>query len=287
MRIKTSVSTLALGLLAITGCSEGPAKRATEDVGPVSVQARNSLASSNPEGLVKVGQGFERAGDYAGALALYNQALAAAPNLLSAKIALARILVPLGKPSEAAAQLADLMAAHPDSREVRAEYINALVAAGQYQEASAAVQPMLSGITSSAILDLAGRLAFVAGNKESARQHFDDGLKNNPTDGNILNHLALTYAIEGEFETAVAILGRAMDRPDTQLAAQRSLATIYALSGQKDAALGIARSSMSSEEANNLRTFYELLPKLSEQEQAEALMFDRIPTTVIEKLRTP
>lgn len=288
MRCFKPLCTIAMSLTMLSACTAGPSKHANEGVGPVSVEARNNLASNNPEGLVKVGEGFERAGDYAGALALYEQALAAAPDLISAKIALARVLIPLGKASIAIAQLKTLLEQHPESREVRAEYVEALIANGQYVDASEAFAPLLgAGAARPEMLDLAGRLAFVGGEKEAARQYFDLGLQQNPIQGDLLNHLALSYAIDGEFETAVAILKKAMDRPEAQLSAQKSLASIYALSGQKDAALHIARGAMTTEEANSLRSFFELLPKLNAQEQAEALMFDRIPKSALERLKRP
>jgi Flp pilus assembly protein TadD len=278
---------IASTALLAAGCSGGPAKHATEGVGPVSVEARNKLAAANPEGLVRVGEGFERAGDYAGAIALYEQALAAAPELLSARIALARVLVPLGKVDAAVAQLSNLLETHPQSSEVRAELVEALIADGAYARASEVFSPIVTPAAGPDILDLAGRLAFVAGDRDTARQHFDASLRQNPNHGDTMNHLALSYAIEGEFEAAVAILRKAMDNPLVQLQAQRTLAGIYALSGQKDAALHIARGAMTTEEANNLRSFFELLPRLNAQEQAEALMFDRIPKSAIERLQRP
>lgn len=273
--------------LTLAGCASGPAKHSPDGVGPVSAEARNKLANANPEGLVRVGEGFERAGDYVGAIALYEQALAAAPDLLSARVAMARVLVPLGKVEAAISQLTLLLQDHPQSREVRAELVEALTAAGKYEAASLAFAPLVNAAAGSDILDLAGRLAYVAGDKDGARKHFDASLRLNPTHGDTLNHLALSYAIEGEYEAAVAILRKAMDNPLVQLQAQRSLASIYAISGQKDAAQHIARGAMTAEEANRLATFFELLPRLNAQEQAEALMFDRIPKSAIERLRRP
>ncbi|WP_417448886.1 tetratricopeptide repeat protein [Kordiimonas sp.] len=272
--------------VVVAACTtSAPGKRVTEDVGPVSAYARNNLAINNPSGIIKVGEGFEKAGDYAGALALFRQALAAAPDLLEAKIAVARVLIPLGRDTEAVEALSALLEQHPQSRMTRMALVDAQVASGTYESASNTFAPLLVGASAPEVYDMAGRLAFVAGNSDRALQYFDAALKLDANHLQTLRHLALAYAINAKFESAVALLKPAMDHPGSQLDAQRTLATIYALSGQKSAALHIARSAMASEEANNMRVFYELLPRLSRLEQAEALMFDRVPKEAILHLR--
>ncbi|WP_262691683.1 tetratricopeptide repeat protein [Kordiimonas aestuarii] len=285
--LNRQISTCLL-CLALAACtSGGPSKRATEDVGPLSAYARNNLATNNPEGLVKVGEGFEKAGDYAGAYVLYQQALAAAPELLSARIAVARIQTPLGKPEASVRALTILIREQPQSKSVRMALTEAQIAMSDYRSASETFRPLLDISQSPAAYDMAGRLAYVGGDNQEARTYFDRALKLDPTNPEALQHLAFSYAIEGQFDSAVALLRKAMDRPDGQLPAQRSLAAIYALSGQRDAALHIAKSAMSAEEANSLRTYYQLLPRLSAKEQAEALMFDRIPKEAITRLKQP
>ncbi|WP_417457053.1 tetratricopeptide repeat protein [Kordiimonas sp.] len=285
MRKKIANTMVSGALILLTACaSGGPSKRATEDVGPVSVRARNSLATENPAGLVKVGEGFERAGNYAAAQALYQQALAAAPDLMAANVAVARILTPMGRPEESLRLLQALVEESPEATEARSALVDAYIANADYKSALQTFQPLITSASSAEVYDTAGRLAYISGAPDGARIFFDKALKLEPENPSVLQHLALSYALDGAFESAVALIQKAMDRPSAQLPAQRSLAIIYALSGQTDAAMHIARGAMPLEEANNMRVFYQLLPKLQGEERAAAAMFGRIPTNAIEKL---
>ncbi len=282
---KAGKSAISGVLLVLTGCaSAGPSKRATEDVGPVSVRARNSLATENPAGLVKVGEGFERAGNYPAAQALYQQALAASPDLMAAKVAVARILAPMGRADESLKLLQMLVVENPKATEARSALVDAYIANADYTNALQTFEPLITSSSSAEVYDTAGRLAYISGATDSARIFFDKALKLEPENPSVLQHLALSYALDGSFESAVALIQKAMDRPSAQLPAQRSLAIIYALSGQTDAALHIARSAMPLEEANNMRPFYQLLPRLDKEQKAAAAMFGRIPVNAVDKL---
>ncbi|TNE66916.1 MAG: tetratricopeptide repeat protein [Alphaproteobacteria bacterium] len=275
---------LSLALLLVA-CSSGPEKRATEDAGPVSVRARNALAGENPDGLVKVGEGFERAGDLSGALKLYMQAQAADPVLVSARRAIARVYVKLGRQDAGIAMLETLLAEFPADADVRRDLIQAQILVGQYERASELVTPIISANTPPPeFLDLAGRLAEVRGATMEARGYFDRALKAAPTYTAASRHLALSFALGGDYETAVALLQAGMDRADTQMEAQENLALVYALSGQLNAALHIARAIMPVDEARNMQFYYALLPKLDRRQKAEALMFNRVPTDVLKGL---
>ena len=125
--------------LALVGCAAPAGQQAKEDIGPVSAYARNSLAAENPEGLIRLGEGFERSGDYAGARALYAQALETDPNLTEARIALARTSAKMGRTDEAVASLILLLQEKPENREARVTLAQIHAAAGRYQAASEAM----------------------------------------------------------------------------------------------------------------------------------------------------
>lgn len=284
--LKNMSRTIVIAVLTVlTACtSDRPAKRATEDIGPVSVRARNSLATQNPAGLVNVGEGFERAGNYPAAQALYQQALAAAPDLMAAKVAVARVMALMGRPGESLTMLQTLVSENPEAAEPRSALVDAYIAHGEYKKAFETLEPLITTASSADIYDIAGRLAYISGSTDVARSFFDKALKLEPENPSVLQNLALSYALDGSFESAVALVQKAMDRPSAQIPAQRSLAIIYALSGQTDAALHIARAAMPLEEANNMRPFYQLLPRLDKEPKAAAAMFGRIPVNAVEKL---
>lgn len=273
----------------LVACAEGgPAKRATEDEGPLSVRARNSLANENPEGLVNVAEGFERAGNLHGANNLYGQAMAAAPDLVIAQLGYARTLGKLGQMPRARAMVDALLSRYPDDRDVILTAADMRTTAGEFEAARNLVKPLaLQATTDHVLLDLLGRLNQVTGRDDAARDAFDKALKLAPQDTVALKNMALSFAIDGEYESAVALLQRAMDSPRTQLQAKRSLALVYALSGQRKAARVIAMSAVPPEEVATLEFLFDLLPRMSPEQQAIALMFDRIPVEFMQQQRQP
>lgn len=246
--------------------------------GPVSARARNALAANNPEGLVRVAEGFERAGNLEGAYNLFAQALAAQPDLVSAKLGIARIFSRSGQTDQANAILKALATSHPDDDEIKLALVQAAIDRQAYAEALDQARPLIGeGRGSAPILNLVGRLKQVTGDAAGARRHFDQALVVDPQNESSLRNLAISFALEGQYETAVALVRRSMDTPTGAVAGQRSLALIYALSGQRQAAQTILGGVTSNEQAKKLAPLLNLLPTLAPNDQATLLMFDQLP----------
>lgn len=274
----------AVGLLAACG-SSAPSKYATEDEGPITVRARNNLASENPAGLVEVGRGFERAGNYSGALSMYGQAMAAAPDLVEAKLAFARVSIRIGKTKAGMMLLTELLDKFPQRADVRTELTQAYITQGDFEAASLFFAPVLKAerVTPGNLI-LGGKMAAVAGKTTEARSLFERALSATPNNPPVLEHLALSFALQGEFAAAVGIVQRSMDEPAGLISGKIALANVYALSGQLQAAMQLARGAMTTDEATKRLMFYQLLPRLNRREQAEAIYFNRIPVDALERL---
>jgi Flp pilus assembly protein TadD len=128
--------------LVLTGCAASGDRRATEDVGPVSAYARNTLAEENPAGLIRIGEGFERSGDFVGARKLYAQALAADPNLMEAEISYARASSMLGLNDEATAVLTLLLAKYPDNRQAKTTLAQVHASAARHSAALSVLETL-------------------------------------------------------------------------------------------------------------------------------------------------
>ena len=279
LSIRIKIVTISLILV---GCAASGDKRATDDVGPVTAYARNTLAQENPEGLVRIGEGFERARDYAGARKLYGQAMAAAPNLAEAKIAYARASSKLGLTDEAAAVLSLLLSEAPDNRLAKTTLAQVHSTATRYA-AALRVLETLSEPTGRELM-LMGQLSHVTGDSVRGQERLSDALNLSPDDASILQAAALSFALNGDYPSSVGLLRRAMDQRSATGEAQKGLALVYALSGQRSAALRLARDIMSVNEVQRLESFYRFLPRFSKQEQAAALFFDHVPTNTLERL---
>lgn len=275
------IKTLLISLL-LAGCAASGDKRATDDVGPVTAYARNTLAQENPQGLVRIGEGFERARDFVGAQKLYAQAMAAAPDLDNAKIAYARVSSALGQNDAATSILTLLLREQPDNRSAKITLAQVYTAARRY---SAALK-VLEGLPepTGRELMLVGQLLHVTGAAAEGQARMTEALDKSPDDSAVLEAAALSFALNGDYPAAVALLRRVMDQRSASEAAQKSLALVYALSGQRQAALRIARDVMSVNEVQRLQSFYRFLPRFSRQEQAAALFFNRVPADTVKRL---
>jgi len=272
--------------MLVAACSGGEAsKYAAEGEGPMSVRARNSLAAQNPAGLVEVGEGFERTGNLQGAARLYAQAMAADPDLIEAQVAFARITVKLGQPERGTAMLTALIGRHPENTEVRRALTETHLAVGNFEAARLFFEPILTGGSATAgDFVTGGKMAEIAGDSVQSRELFDKALSLAPNSPEVLENLALSFALDGDYAAAVGILQRSMDQATGLISGKTVLATVYALSGQLDGAVQLARGAMPLEEANKRVIFYQLLPRLNRQEQAEAVFFNRIPKDALARL---
>ncbi len=272
-------------LLLLAACAAtGPEKRVNHGEGPISARARNALASENPAGLVTVAEGFERAGNLEGAYNLFSQAAAADPTLLSANLGIARVLAKTGRLDQAQAILDGLATSHATSTELKLTQVDVAIMRADYAVADAQLADVITPDTKDLTqLMLGGQLAQVTGNTRRARILFDRALAIAPNHPGAIRNMALSFALEGEFETAVALLQKTMDMPASVTAGKRSLALVYALSGQRKAAMVIAGGATDQAEFERMRVAFDLLPRLNTQEQAALLLFDHLPRDILQR----
>lgn len=266
----------------ITACAAPVPERAIDDVGPVTAYARNELASKNPEGLIRIGEGFERSGDYEGARRLYAQAMANMPDLSEAKIAYARASSKVGRGDEAVAVLTSVLGAEPTNRAAKVALANVHLDAARYQSAVNILKE-LQFKTGRELAEL-GKALYALNNITEAETAFARAIDLAPNDPVVLESAALSYALGGKYASAVALLRRAMDTPDHSASARASLAKVYALSGQRQAAQSLARGVMTPEEINKLQYYFRILPRFTPAEQAAALFFNHVSRQAIERI---
>lgn len=280
---------LFLNIIALSACSSGPAKRATEDESFISVRARNHLASENPAGLVRVGEGFEKSGNYQSALNLYGQAIAAAPELIDAQIAYARVLSKVGAFDKSVHMLATLLEENPHNVDVRRTMVDTYVREREYAAAHLFLTPLFANTqVTPSISDqiVMGRLSWIEGLRADSKEHFHKALEQDQNNTEVLLYIGYAFALEENYETAVAMIQRAMDNPTTGQQAQQALALVYALSGQLGAAMQITRHTTSAENATAKRLFFQTLPSFTDTEKSEALMFSVIDNAAIVRARS-
>lgn len=271
--------TLVLGLSA---CANGPEKRVGEGQGPFSARALNEFADKDPDSLVRIGEGFERSGDYGSAYRLYRQAQAADPANMAAATAYNRLLVRLGRMEEGLAGLKSVVDKDPLNDGAILDLAHAYLDNKQALKAADTIEAIAVRDTAPTnLLVLAARMNGVAGRRAQSSQYFDRALKKSPNDIDAQRFFALSFALDGAYDVAVSLLQTILDRPETSSVGQRTLALVYALSGQTSAASHIIESQSDYDTSNNMSRFYNLLSGLSPTDKAMAAYFDRIPVDAL------
>ena len=289
--ILSRLGTAALILVAslvIMGCTQGPAKRVNTPTGPLTATAKNRFVQEDPDALRRAALGFERGGQHSSALNLYLQLSAQYPNDRESALGIARCLIALGQKREGTLRLESLYTEAPEDRQVRQALLDAYMKSVQIEKAETMLAPLVANESATQLELLQfGVLNEVLGRPLIARQIWDE-VRGSDT-GNVVasRYIAISFALDKEYETAVALLQGLLDNPETDSVGRETLSYIYALSGQTDAAIAIASSVLSAEEVDQRRTLFKLLPTLSRREQATGILLNRVSADTIRRLTQP
>ncbi|UTW57392.1 tetratricopeptide repeat protein [Kordiimonas sp. SCSIO 12603] len=271
----------------ICACSSNPhPARTTQEEGIFSARARNELATENPEGLVRVGEGFEKSGNLNSALNLYGQALSAAPSLLRARIAYARVTAKLGQPDRALAMLDSLSTEERASAEVLYEKSGILISQRNYVEALAVFQPLVgkSQLVQPEHIFRLAKLTILSGEMEEGQALLSKAINQTPYNGLYTQNLAFTYALKEDFQTAISLIQQSLDRPEGKESGRYALALVYALSGQINQALEFHLGVLNRTELTKRRLFYRALRYLNPSEKNEAVFYGNLPEDIYERI---
>lgn len=270
------------GLLVLAGCAGGPEVRVNTDVGPVSAAARNRLAQKDPDGLTALAAAFERSGQAKEARILYAQALAAHPGLVSAELGLARLDMDEGRRRQAVSRLDVLMEQRPALAAPRR--LRALMAAkeGSFPQARGWLAPLFrQGVRDRESLQLQARIFAAEGGWEDALKLLAPLCHDPDTSPAACTDMALIEALQGQYRVALKTVQSNLDRRVPEGGLHRTLARIYALSGQVEEARRIARLGYSGETGtgSSQTLLFELatLGRLQGPERAAYLFFGVLP----------
>lgn len=263
--------------LFLSACASDPAGRTGRDSGPFSARAKNRLVEKDPAALRRTALGFENAGQCGAALSLYQQLLAVDPNDVASTRGLARCLAALGNSERGIAELEALYASSPTDAGIRSDLVGLYLKSMRLDDARALLSPLVEDGTPSILERLQyGIVLEILGAPEKARLIWDDVQQRAPGDLRAGRYLSMSFALDGSFDAAVALLQPLLDSPATAEKGRETLSYIYALSGQYQAALALARGVLTPQELDARRTMLKVLPRLSRADQASALFLNRI-----------
>ncbi|MCK0069937.1 tetratricopeptide repeat protein [Kordiimonas laminariae] len=278
---------IAVLAVCISACSSNPHPvRTTQEEGIISARARNELAIENPEGLVRVGEGFEKSGNLTGALNLYGQAISAAPDLINARIAYARVTAKLGQSNRALAMLDAIPLEERTNPYISYEKSGIFITKRDYDSALSTLQPLIdqSKLSEPQHMLRAAKLLFLSERVEGGRALLAQAINQTPHNGLYTQSLAFSYALSGDYKTAISLIQQSLDKPSAKESGRLALALVYALSGQINQALEFHLGTLNREDLTNQRLFYRALSYLNAKEMAEAVFFGQLPADIYERL---
>lgn len=263
---------MSLVFFLVVACSSTPAEE------PVQQTAAPSYDDMDGPALARLGEGFERSGNLANAKRFFERSLSADPKNLKAQVGLARVKLVMGDLEGGFRDLDRLYTLYPDTLAVAQALTQALVAIKDYDNARDVIgrwgrDPSATG----PVLALAGRVFELSGDTAASRSFFERRLSMSPAALDPKVDLAVSFALDGAFATAKALIQPYLGQGNSNATALRALAMIRALEGDKMAAIDIYATAASASDINKFQLIVDLLGGLGRQGRAALLYFEQMP----------
>ena len=242
------------------------------------------------EGLVRMAQRMETSGDLTNAMNFYADALIRDGSLVDAHLGMARVMTALGDPAQALTYYGHAARLSPNDAGIARHYALALIGEDRADEAATVIDGYLAGNTGTGDLyNILGVARDLQSQHDTAQAAYREGLAlvtvPDRQHVNLLNNLALSLAISDKYSEAVLLLnpyiGDMRLGPDAMTEHQslyrQNLALVYAISGQTESAVDVAKSALSEQQAEFNRRFYETIPTLSGSERTRAVFLRELP----------
>jgi Flp pilus assembly protein TadD len=264
-RVRHALSCFAILLMAAigAGCASDPL---AESVHIGQGVARGSGGKAGA--LARVAAASLAGGDLATASSLYRQAHSLDPGNTRYLIGLGTTLARLGQFEEAAETFDRAVKADPGNADAMHGYGNALIALDRPDAAVSQFEAALSLKEEARSLNGIGVAHDMMGDHVAAQAHYRTALVLEPANLTVRNNLALSLAVAGKFDQAIAILRRAITDPRSGARHRLNLALVYGLAGESAAAAEIARIDLDEESVMRNLAYYRTLRALDDSRAA-------------------
>lgn len=261
LRAICGLAIVAMGLSACATPSE-PARTATH--GPSD--------TSTADALVRIAHASLKAGDPGSAISMLKRAHELEPSSVSILAELGRTLGAVRAWSESVKAYRQAVALAPKDPDIRRGYggallkLNELALAEVEYRAALALKEEPSTLEGLAVcLDLQGR-------HDEAEADFRKAYQLDPQDAAIRSNLALSLALWGKGNEAVALLAPLAAAPGATPRQRQNLALVFGISGDLDQAAALSRLDLGETAVQNNLAYFETLKGLSPVMRVRAIM---------------
>ncbi len=240
--------------------------------------------TQDPAALVRLAKGFKQSGDLVSALNLYGKASVANPRLLDPWLGIIRLLQEINNPVGARRAIIDAQKYHPNDPDIAIIAAEIEIADDQATNAITILAPHMKR-SDYRISNLLGVASDMLGSPSIARNYYSTAFNYNPNAARLTDNLALSYSFYNDHKTAISVLQKNLTNAQNRNASIETLAIIYAMDNQIDAALSLARSILTDEEVSENFSFYQALGKLPPKIRARAVFTRNIPIDALPYLQ--
>lgn len=270
---------LGFVVLGLAGCTSTGKKYPEEPSQPA---ASTKPVEISKEARLRVAASFRDAGDYASALRLYQQAVAADPKDAEALVGMGDLYARLHAFDAARQSYEQALSAAPQNALALAGMGQALISQGQPEAAldfltkAAAAQPK-----SPRVLNSLGLTYDLLGRHEEAQVTYGRGLDFAPDDGALMNNLALSFVLSKNYETSIRILSGLVTSGQAPEGSRQNLAMVYALSGDFTSAERLLALELTPDQLKGRLSYFRRLQAANTEAQTRALFLGIDPMPVI------
>jgi len=260
---------LALSLILVAGCEDAPLH-----LDPLSINGRDGGGTPiSYAALMRIGAAARAGGDLANAVSIFRRAAAIEPSAAAPFAAAGDALLEMGRINETI--LAFNSALARDARDPGAlrGLAKAYLKTGRPELADS---PLALAYRDSPndpkLLELIGVAGDFLGKHRDAQAYYRRGLALLPGDAALSLDLALSLALTGDYDRAIAVLRPVAAAPTATARDRQTLALIYGLNGDRSAAERLARIDLDPASVQHNLAYYETLRRLSPQARSRAVL---------------
>ena len=259
---------LALSLLTLVGCEEVSSR-----LDPLSVSGHDGGTTPlSAETLMRIGAAAHAGGDLANALRLYREAATLQPSAAAPFVAIGNTLIDMNQVNEALLAYKSALEREARDPEALRGLAKAYLRTARPELAGAPLQIAYEDTPNDPkLLQLIGVADDLVGQHGEAQARYRRGIELAPGDLGLTLDLALSLALTGDYDAAIARLGPMAYSASSTPRERQTLALIHGLKGDRKAAQQLATMDLEpSAVAHNL-AYYDRLRALSPEARSRAI----------------
>ena len=270
----TACALFALSL-ALTGCEDipwNPDRWGLDRLDVLSVNGRTGDVPMNYETLMRLGAAARAAGDLPNALSLYRRAASLESNPPAPFIAIGNTLIEMGQADEAIIAFNSALSREARNPEALRGVARAYLRTARPELAGQPLALAFEGTPNDPkLLMLIGVADDFVDQHGEAQARYRRGLELAPGDPGLTVNLALSLALTGDYDQAIARLGPLASGPSGTPHNRQTLALIYGLKGDRRAAEKLALIDLEPAAAQHNLAAYDNLRRLSPEARSRAI----------------